>query len=326
MPLTLTPAQQALVQAATQGYQNSAQSGLPSAVQQVAAGQLQNVSTSQSNNAAQVQALADAANTAATDQDNSLIGGIQDTAAAAAAASNTSAAALAAQAQQNAAQTGAQYGSNEAALAAADSSAANQQQGAFLQSYLKEHPTASPSEVAAAAQKNAAAMASALSGGSTGSYTSDPAGTSGNTQYNPSGGGMGSNAPREWVPETNLSNSRNEALETAFSYTGDPYQLGGTSHAGIDCSGLVMAVYDQFGLGQYINNHNATTQAQQIPGVRTAVSNLQPGDIVAWKDGSHIAIYAGNNMIVAAAAPGEGVKYQPVWGDVYGIHLTLPGE
>lgn len=123
-----------------------------------------------------------------------------------------------------------------------------------------------------------------------------------------------------------LSAARNEALNTAESYLGDRYQLGGTTHAGIDCSGLVMAVYDQLGYGQYLNSHLAGHQAAAIPGVRTSIANLRPGDLVAWADGSHIAIYAGNGMIIAAAAPGEGVKYQPVWGNVYGIALRLPGE
>jgi cell wall-associated NlpC family hydrolase len=123
-----------------------------------------------------------------------------------------------------------------------------------------------------------------------------------------------------------LSGARNQALKTAFSYVGDPYVLGGTSHQGIDCSGLVMAVYDQFGFGRYLDSHLAGHQAAAIPGVRTAVSNLRPGDLVAWRDGSHIAIYAGNGMIVSAADYGEGVKYQPVWGNVFGIQLRLPGE
>lgn len=130
----------------------------------------------------------------------------------------------------------------------------------------------------------------------------------------------------EWGGNASLSKARNEALSKAFSYVGDRYVLGGTSHAGIDCSGLVMAVYDAFGYGKYVDSHNARIQGQSIPGVRTSVRNLVPGDIVAWNDGSHIAIYAGNGMIVAAASPGEGVKYQPVWGNVTGIHLTLPGE
>jgi len=142
--------------------------------------------------------------------------------------------------------------------------------------------------------------------------------------YDPAKGGGYSEA--QWGGNKNLSASRNQALATAFSYMGDPYQLGGTSHQGIDCSGLVMAVYDQFGWGKYLNSHYVPTQMQNIPGYRTSVNNLVPGDIVVWNDGSHIAIYAGNGMIVAAAAPGEGVKYQPVWGNVTGIHIKLPGE
>lgn len=141
-----------------------------------------------------------------------------------------------------------------------------------------------------------------------------------------SSGGSVAGLGKAYTPNGNLSASRNKALQTAFSYVGNRYVLGGTSHAGIDCSGLVMAVYDQFGFGKYLNSHNARLQAQEIPGVRTSVQNLRPGDIVAWRGGGHIAIYAGNGKIVAAAAPGEGVKYQNVWGDVYGIALRLPGE
>lgn len=146
-------------------------------------------------------------------------------------------------------------------------------------------------------------------------------------QYSPngvSGGGTNANDTYYWQGEGGLGTERNQIMSDAFSYIGDPYKLGGTTARGIDCSGLVMAVYDQFGFGKYLNSHDAGVQGQEIPGVRTSVSNLQPGDLVAWNDGSHIAIYAGNGMIVAAATEGEGVKLQPVWGNVTGIHLNLP--
>ena len=146
--------------------------------------------------------------------------------------------------------------------------------------------------------------------------------SAGQPRPQPQSGGMG----KAYQPNGQLSSARNQALKTAFSYVGDPYVLGGLSHRGIDCSGLVMAVYDQFGFGKYLNSHLSNRQAAAIPGVRTSVNNLRPGDIVAWRNGHHIAIYAGNGMIVAAAAPGEGVKYQRVWGDVFGIALRLPGE
>jgi len=74
--------------------------------------------------------------------------------------------------------------------------------------------------------------------------------------------------------------------------------------------------------------HSAGWQGRNIPGVRTAVSNLQPGDIVAWKDGSHIAIYAGNGYIIDAASR-TGTTTRKLWtstDNVYGIALRLPEE
>ena len=130
-----------------------------------------------------------------------------------------------------------------------------------------------------------------------------------------------------YTPDGSLSAARNQALRTATSYLGDPYVLGGTSHRGIDCSGLVMAVYDQFGFGRYLDSHLAGHQARAIPGVRTSIANLRPGDLVAWNDGSHIAIYAGNGYIIEAANERVGTVRRKLWSsDVFGIALRLPGE
>lgn len=123
-----------------------------------------------------------------------------------------------------------------------------------------------------------------------------------------------------------LSSSRQEVLKDAASYAGTKYQLGGTTAKGIDCSGLVMAVYNKAGYD--ITQHSAGWQGRNIPGVRTSVNNLQPGDLVAWQDGSHIAIYAGNGMIWDAASR-TGTSYRKLWAgpsEVYGIKLRFPGE
>lgn len=141
------------------------------------------------------------------------------------------------------------------------------------------------------------------------------------------GGGGGNGWGSAYSPDGSLSASRNQALATASSYLGDRYVLGGTSHSGIDCSGLVMAVYDQFGFGRYLDSHLAGHQARAIPGVRTSISNLRPGDLVCWNDGSHIAIYAGNGQIIEAANERVGTVKRRLWSnDVFGIALRLPGE
>lgn len=134
------------------------------------------------------------------------------------------------------------------------------------------------------------------------------------------------------IPVGNLTGNRAKAIQLSSSYLGNPYVLGGTSHQGIDCSGLVKVVYSQLGFNLPV--HSSTWQRDNIPGVRTDnIASLQPGDIVAWKHGGHIAVYAGNGYIIQAANPSQGVikslltqqvGYTP--GSVVGIKLRFPGE
>jgi cell wall-associated NlpC family hydrolase len=148
----------------------------------------------------------------------------------------------------------------------------------------------------------------------------------GGSSYNPKYGDMNL-AGQAYKNDGSLSDSRNRLMRKASSYIGDPYVLGGTSHQGIDCSGLVMSVYNKMGFN--VSQHNATWQGQHIPGVRTSVDNLRPGDLVAWKDGSHIAIYAGNGEIIESANTRVGTVRRKLWAnpdDVVGIAVRLPGE
>jgi cell wall-associated NlpC family hydrolase len=139
--------------------------------------------------------------------------------------------------------------------------------------------------------------------------------------------GTSSSGDRQvYQPDGSLSQPRQELLRQTSKYAGAPYVLGGRTAQGIDCSGLVMSVYNQAGFD--ITRHSATWQGRNIPGVRTAVNNLKPGDIVAWKDGSHIAIYAGNGQIWDASSK-RGTTLRPLWASqdkVYGIAVRLPGE
>jgi cell wall-associated NlpC family hydrolase len=127
------------------------------------------------------------------------------------------------------------------------------------------------------------------------------------------------------VPE-GVTGTRQQVLQSARGYLGSPYQLGGTTVRGVDCSGLVKAIYSQAGFD--IQQHSATWQGRNIPGAKTAVANLQPGDLVAWRDGSHFAIYAGNGMIIDASSR-RGTTYRKLWAPesaVYGIKLRFPGD
>ena len=143
-----------------------------------------------------------------------------------------------------------------------------------------------------------------------------------------SGGSYGYNGSNTYTVPAGVTGNRAAALREASTYLGNRYVLGGTSHQGIDCSGLVMMVYNK--MGYNITQHSATWQKNNIPGVRTNdLNSLRPGDLVAWKDGSHIAIYAGNGEIIEAANEQRGTLRRPLWASpsaVVGIKLQFPGE
>ena len=133
-------------------------------------------------------------------------------------------------------------------------------------------------------------------------------------------------AQYNYDPDYSVSDTRQQILQRTSQYQGTPYRLGGRTAQGIDCSGLVMSVYNSLGFD--IKSHSVSGQARSIPGVKTAVNNLKPGDLVVWNDNSHIAIYAGNGQIWDASRS-KGTSLRPLWApqnQVYGIAVKLPGE
>jgi len=128
------------------------------------------------------------------------------------------------------------------------------------------------------------------------------------------------------VTQTNTAGPRGQVLSVAQGLVGSPYRLGGTTAQGIDCSGLVMVAYSRAGID--VSEHSASWQGRNIPGVITSIDNLEPGDLVAWHDGSHIAIYAGNGMIIDASRS-KGTSVRPLWAprdQVYGVRVNFPGD
>lgn len=112
--------------------------------------------------------------------------------------------------------------------------------------------------------------------------------------------------------------ARNGVVNSASQQAGTPYQWGGTSKSGFDCSGLVQYVYKGMGIAL-----PRTSQQQATMGTQTSIANLKPGDLVAWGNSpstaTHIAIYAGGSKIWEAAHAGSNVRTRAISANEAGI-------
>ena len=125
----------------------------------------------------------------------------------------------------------------------------------------------------------------------------------------------------------------NEIINTAKSFLGTPYQWGGTSPSGFDCSG-----FTQYVLAQNGKSIPRTSQEQFASGQAVDKSNLQAGDLVFYGNGeaTHVGIYEGNNKIIHSPHTGDVVKesdFSTYWTSAYlgarryykGTEGALPG-
>lgn len=103
------------------------------------------------------------------------------------------------------------------------------------------------------------------------------------------------------------------ALRAALSRRGDPYVWGAAGPGAFDCSGLVMWAYAQEGIS--LPHY---TGSQWASGEHISRSQLQPGDLLFFfADISHVGLYIGNGLMVAAPTFGQDVQVQPIPWSVY---------
>lgn len=89
----------------------------------------------------------------------------------------------------------------------------------------------------------------------------------------------------------------------ACQFVGNPYVYGGSSLTnGTDCSGFVMSVYANFGVGLPHSSGALRGCGYDVGGI----GNAQPGDIVCYS--GHVGIYIGGGQIVHASTAATGIK------------------
>jgi len=106
-----------------------------------------------------------------------------------------------------------------------------------------------------------------------------------------------------------------DVVKDAEKYLGVPYVFGGESTSGMDCSGLVQKTFKDLGVSLTRGVSTQKLQGQAVDGL----ANAQPGDLIVFKGGGHIGIYAGNDEVIHAPYPGRTVSLQKLWVGDSGI-------
>ena len=107
-------------------------------------------------------------------------------------------------------------------------------------------------------------------------------------------------------PVAHTNGGNGSVVSYAEQFIGTPYQWGGTTPSGFDCSGFVQYVFQHCGV-----NLPRTTTQQENCGTQIPVSQAQPGDLYFWgPKGSayHVAIALGGGKYIAAPEPGQTVS------------------
>jgi peptidoglycan hydrolase CwlO-like protein len=110
-----------------------------------------------------------------------------------------------------------------------------------------------------------------------------------------------------YAPVTNFVSPADYSgvLALALAQQGKPYIWGASGPNGFDCSGLIYWVFRKFGI--YLPR---TVGGQYKAGTPISKSNLQQGDLVFFKNFTHVGIYIGNGNFVHAPHTGTRVRIE----------------
>ena len=173
-----------------------------------------------------------------------------------------------------------------------------------LEELARERQSASSSSSSSSSRRSSSSSSSSSSSRRSSSSSSS---SSSSRSRRSSSSSSSSSSRRSSSPSVSSSGSGSSIASYATKFVGNPYVWGGSSLTnGADCSGFTMAVYAQFG---YSLPHSSGAQAGC--GRSVSFSNLQPGDLIFYRNGGsigHVAMYIGGGRVVHASNKKDGIK------------------
>jgi gamma-D-glutamyl-L-lysine dipeptidyl-peptidase len=101
---------------------------------------------------------------------------------------------------------------------------------------------------------------------------------------------VGPPLPGRW-----LERRAQDVLAAARSYLGTPYERGGMSERGIDCSGLVHMAFRRIGIVVPRDSWQQEAAGEPVP-----PGELEPGDVLCYP--GHVAFWAGEGRVLHASS------------------------
>ncbi|MEV7902174.1 C40 family peptidase [Streptomyces anulatus] len=111
------------------------------------------------------------------------------------------------------------------------------------------------------------------------------------------------------------------AISFARQQLGDRYILGAEGPDAWDCSSLMQAAFSKAGV-----KLPRVTYDQINKGVEVPIDEVKTGDLVFYKDLSHVGLYTGNGKVLEAANPGKGVIEGPMYSKFTRARRVLSGS
>ncbi|WP_329271966.1 C40 family peptidase [Streptomyces sp. NBC_01451] len=110
------------------------------------------------------------------------------------------------------------------------------------------------------------------------------------------------------------------AISFARAQVGERYILGANGPDAWDCSSLVQQAFGKAGV-----KLPRVTYDQIGSGVEIPIDDVRAGDLVFYKDLSHVGLYSGGGKVIEAANPGKGVVEGPMYSKFTRARRVMSG-